>query len=157
MRLTSEPEQGGDELATRKLVDPDATIGDLVRRLADDSRRLLRNEGRLARMEMRESVHTAARGALYLGIAFGTLVISFVALTVFMATGISRLFVVPIWTGTLITAGVLLLASALIVYGGMRILRRQSYTLEETRAEAKETARWLTSERERTKSFDPLR
>lgn len=144
-------------MATRRRVDPDATIGDLVGRLADDSKRLVRNEVRLARMEMRESVRTAARGALYVGVAFGTLVISFVALTVFLATGTSRLFAVPIWTGTLITAGLLLVTSALIVYGGLRVLRRQSYTLDETRAEAKETARWLSSERERAQAFDPLR
>ena len=53
-------------MASRSLppIDPDVGIPDLVRRLTDDSRRLVGDEVRLAKLELQESVHTGTRGAL---------------------------------------------------------------------------------------------
>lgn len=137
-------------MAARVRVDPDTTIGELVGRLADDSRRLARNEVRLAKMEIADSVQTAGRGALWLGIAFGALVISFVALAIFLATGLSRLFGGVLWAGTLVTAGMLLVLGGLMIFGGLRTLKEQPYTLDETREELRSTTQWLARERERS-------
>ncbi len=137
-------------MATRVRVDPDTTVGELIGRLADDSRRLARNEVRLAKMEIADSVQTAGRGALWLGVGFGALVISFVALAVFLATGLSRLFGGVLWVGTLVTAGLLLALGGLMIFGGMRTLKKQPYTLDETRAELRSTTEWLSREREQS-------
>lgn len=137
-------------MATRVNVDPDTTVGELIERLADDSRRLARDEVRLAKMEIAESVHTAGRGALWLSVGFGALVISFVALAVFLATGLSRLFGGVLWAGTLLAAGLLLALGGLLIFGGLRILKDQPYTLDETREELRSTTRWLSRERRRS-------
>lgn len=137
-------------MATRARVDPDTTVGELIGRLADDSRRLARDEVRLAKMEIADSVHTAGRGALWLGIGFGALVISFVALAVFLATGISRLLGGALWAGTLLTAGLLLALGGLLIFGGLRTLKAQDYTLDETREELRSTTQWLSRERDRS-------
>ena len=46
-------------------------LADLVRRLSDDSRRLAGDEVRLAKLEVGEGMHSATRGAMWLGVAFG--------------------------------------------------------------------------------------
>jgi uncharacterized membrane protein YqjE len=135
-------------VATRTRVDPDATVGDLVGRLKDDSRRLVRDEVRLAKMEIADSVKTAGRGALWVGIAFGTTVLAMVALAVLMATGFGRLFG-ALWAGTLVAAALLIVGGGLLAFGGIRILSDQPYTLEETRAEIGNNRTWLKKEMNR--------
>jgi hypothetical protein len=51
--------------------DPDAGIPDLVRRLADDGKRLVADEVRLAKIETKENVKRAGRGGIRLAVAFG--------------------------------------------------------------------------------------
>jgi uncharacterized membrane protein YqjE len=70
---------------------PDAGIPDLIRRLADDSKRLMRDEVRLAKLEMHESVRGGMRGMLFLALAFGVGVVALVALTIFLSAGLGRL------------------------------------------------------------------
>jgi uncharacterized membrane protein YfcA len=48
-----------------------------------------------------------------------------------------------LWAGTLLTGALELLVGWLLVARGLAIYRRPSYTLEETRAELAETARWV--------------
>lgn len=120
----------------------DAGIGDLVHRLTDDSKRLVTNEVNLAKLELRESVHTGARGAMWLAIAFGAAVVVLVAVTVLLSTLLGRLLG-NLWAGTLVT-GVLELAIGFFAlkHGLGRYKEPSSYTLGETRASLADTARW---------------
>src|SRR5687768_1570241 len=95
-------------------VDPDAGIPDLVRRLTDDSKRLVRDEVRLAKLETGEAIHNGARGALWLGLAFGAGVVALVALTIMLATLIGR-WLGHYWAGTLIVAVLELVAAMLLI------------------------------------------
>ena len=83
--------------------DPDTGIPDLIRRLTDDSKRLVTDEVQLAKLETKDSLHCAARGALWLGVAFGVFVIVLVALTVFVTTLIGRIANGHMWVGALVT------------------------------------------------------
>src|SRR5688500_8570105 len=78
-------------VATRVPIDPDKGVPDLVRQLTDDSKRLLGDEVRLAKLETAESLHHAGRGALWLGLAFGVGVVMLVAFTLFFATLFGRI------------------------------------------------------------------
>lgn len=127
--------------------DPDAGIPDLIRQLGDDSKRLVADEVRLAKLEMTESVHRAGRGAVQLAIAFGVGVVTLVAVTIFLATLIGRLAAGHMWVGALVT-GLLELGIALVLLRrGLSVLRQPSYSLEETRAALKDTAGWARSPR----------
>ena len=53
------------------VIDPDTGIPDLIRRLTDDSKRLVSDEVRLAKLEARDSLHRAARGGIWLALALG--------------------------------------------------------------------------------------
>lgn len=136
--------------------DPDIGIPDLVRSLGDDSKRLVRDEMRLAKLEMRESMRDAAKGSMWLGIAFGVGVVALVALTVLLAAAIGRIFGGNYWAGALITGAIELIAAALLITRGVSSFTEADYTLEETREEAKKTARWVSTEVRSDGSPEPM-
>jgi hypothetical protein len=127
--------------------DPDAGIPDLIRQLGDDSKRLVTNEVRLAKLEMQESVHRAGRGAVQLAVAFGIGIVMLVALTLFLATLIGRIARGHMWVGALVTGAIELGLAVMLLRRGLGILRAPSYSLEETRAALKDTAVWARSTR----------
>lgn len=128
-------------------IDPDAGIPDLIRRLTDDSKRLVANEVRLAKLELGENVHAGARGALWLSLAFGIGVVGLVAMTIFLATLIGQAVNGHMWLGAIIV-GVLEIAGAVVlIRKGMAAFRAPSYTLEETRESLKDTTTWVTHPR----------
>jgi uncharacterized membrane protein YqjE len=117
----------------RMPVDPDAGIPDLISRLGDDSKRLVMDEVHLAKLEVRESISRAARGALRLGIAFGVGVVALVALTLLLATLIGRISAGHMWIGAAITGVVELAIAIWLITRGLAAFKEPSYTLEQTR------------------------
>src|SRR5262245_55316491 len=117
----------------RMPVDPDAGIPDLVRRLSDDSKRLLGDEVRLAKLELRENIKRGGKGALLLGIAFGVAAGAAVLLTVFLVTGIGRLAGGQMWIGALVTGVVEVGVGLLLIKRGAGTLAEPSYSFEQTR------------------------
>lgn len=130
------------------LSDPDTGIPDLIRRLTDDSKRLVTDEVQLAKLEARESMHRATRGALWLGIAFGVAVIMLVALTVFIATLIGRLISGHMWIGAIITGVVELAIGGWLLKRGLSMYAEPSYSLEETRSSLSDTTHWVSTARQ---------
>jgi hypothetical protein len=124
--------------AQRMPIDPDVGIPDLVRRLGDDSKRLVRGEVRLAKLEIRDNVKRSGRGVLWLAISFGVGVIALVALTLFLATLIGRLVGGHMWVGALATGVIELGLAAFLLKKGLATFKQPSYTLEETRAALQE-------------------
>ena len=136
-------------MATNRIpVDPDVGIPDLIKQLGDDSKRLVQNEVTLAKLELKESLHRAGKGAMWLGVAFGVGVVMLVALTLFLATAIGAAVNHHYWVGAFVT-GIVELAAAVILFkrGGVAF-GRPSYSLAETRAEAANTARWIARHRD---------
>ena len=130
----------------RHQIDPDVGVPDLIRRLTDDSKRLVSDEVRLAKLELGENIHTGARGMLWMGVAFGVGVVMLVAFTVLLATGLGRL-TGNYWAGTLITGVLELAVAAFLIKKGLGKFAEPSYTLSETRTEAKQTVRWAAAQR----------
>ena len=122
-------------------IDPEVGIPDLVRRLTEDSKRLANDEVRLAKLELRENIHTGARGALWMGLAFGAGVVALVALTITLIAVLGRL-TQNYWAGALITAVIELGLAYWLIKRGMASLKEPSYTFEESREALKETAHW---------------
>ena len=127
--------------------DPDAGIPDLIRQLGDDSKRLVADEVRLAKLEMKESVQRAGRGAVQLAVAFGVGVVMLVAFTLFLATLIGRIAAGHMWVGALVTGLLELAIAVVLLRRGLGVLREPSYSLEETRAALKDTAVWARNPR----------
>ena len=114
-------------------VDPDAGIPDLIHRLGDDSKRLVTDEVRLARLEITESVHIAGKGAMWLGVAFGAGVVALVAATLLLATLIGRVIAGHMWVGALVTGLIELPVALYVIKRGLASFKEPSYSLEQTR------------------------
>ena len=128
-------------------VDPDTGIPDLIHRLTDDSKRLLADEVRLAKLEMTENIHAGARGALWLTLAFGTGVVGLVALTLLVATLIGNLANGHMWVGAIVVGVLELVAAMVLIKKGVGAFGRPSYSLEETRESLKDTTTWVAHPR----------
>jgi hypothetical protein len=128
--------------AQRVPVDPKAGIPDLIRDLAEDSKRLLRDEVRLAKLETKDSVKRASKGALWMALAFGIGVVTLVALTLLLVTLIGQVANGHMWVGALITGALELGVALFLIKRGIGAFKEPSYTLEETREAVTETARW---------------
>lgn len=133
--------------STAAPIDPEAGIPDLVRRLVDDSRRLAADEVRLAKIEVRENVHDATRGGIWLGVAFGAGVVALVGLTILLTALLGGLLG-NLWAGALVTAVLWLGSGYLLVTRGLAQLSAQSLTLPATRESARETVQWVKTVRE---------
>jgi len=135
-----------ERVTARPIVtDPDTGIPDLIRRLTDDSKRLVTDEVHLAKLEARESLHRAARGGIWLGLAFGVSIIMLVALTVFLATLIGRIANDHMWIGALAVGLVELAIGFWFVKRGLTTYAAPSYTLEQTRASLADTTHWAAT------------
>jgi uncharacterized membrane protein YqjE len=134
---------------SRVHTEPDATLGDLVGRLADDGKRLIGDEIRLAKLELGENLRTGAHGVMWMALAFGISVVALVALTVFLSAALGRLLGGNAWAGTLVTAVLELAAGAWLVKRGLTAYATPSYTLGESREELRKTTDWLATERAR--------
>jgi uncharacterized membrane protein YqjE len=127
--------------------DPDTGIPDLIRRLTDDSKRLVTDEVRLAKIETKEGLHRVTRGALWMGLAFGAGVVMLVALTLFVATLIGRLANGHMWIGALITGLVELGAGAYFVRRAFASYAEPAYYMVETRHSLADTGNWASTVR----------
>ena len=98
------------------------STGDLVKKLSQDTSRLVRDEIRLARLEMLDTLGNAKRGA---GLFGGAGLMAFYAGAALVATVILALAIaLPAWASALITAGLLfLLAGVLALLGRARFRR----------------------------------
>lgn len=130
-------------MQTQPHIEPDAKISDLVGRLRNDSKRLVSGEVRLAKLEVKESAKLAARGTLWLALAFGVGTVGLVALTIFLATLIGRLVGGHMYAGALIAGALEVIVGLWLIKRGTSTLKEPPYTLKETRAELRETAAFL--------------
>ncbi|MDB4893738.1 MAG: hypothetical protein JWL61_5593 [Gemmatimonadetes bacterium] len=129
--------------------DPDLGIPDLIRRLTQDSKRLVADEVRLAKIDATDSLHRAARGVLWMALAFGVGVVMFVAVTLFVATLIGRAANGHMWIGALVTGLLEIGVGAWLVKRGISAMIAPSYSLEASRNALADTANWMTSGRKR--------
>jgi uncharacterized membrane protein YqjE len=113
-------------------IDPDKGINDLIRQLAEDSKRVASDEVRLAKMEIAESVHEAGKGAMWLGVAFGASVMMLVGLTLVIATFFGRVSN-HMWVGALLAAAIDVAAGLWLVQRGLKSFRAAPYSIPETR------------------------
>lgn len=117
----------------RMRLEPDAGIPDLISRLGEDSKRLMRDEVQLAKLELHDSLERTTRGGMWFGLAFGVGVVALVALTLLAVTLIGRLAAGHMWVGALVTGAVELIVALVMIKRGVSTLGEPSYSLEKTR------------------------
>jgi hypothetical protein len=145
-------ESGGAVTARSVQIDPDVGLPDLVKSLTDDSKRLVKDEVRLAKLEAAESARTAAKGAMWLGVAFGVGIVMLIALTIAVASGIGQVANGNMWLGALVAGAIEIGLGLWLIKRGLSSFSEPSYTFEETRAGLKETVEWVGDARSQSRA-----
>ena len=120
-------------MAQHAPLDFDPGFAPLIKQLKDDSKRLLGDEVRLAKLETIENLHRAAHGGLWLVAALGVSIVALVAATLLLATIIGKLVNGNYWVGALVTAVVELVAGYWLLKRGLKQYKQAPYSLPETR------------------------
>jgi ABC-type polysaccharide/polyol phosphate export permease len=127
----------------RMPVEPDTGIPDLIRRLGDDSKRLMTNEVQLAKLELKDNFKRGGKGVMWLGIAFGIGVVAMVFLTLTLATLIGRIANGHMWVGAIVTGIIEVVLAVVLIKRGIAAFAAPSYTLQQTRESLKDTQAWV--------------
>ena len=123
----------------------DASLGDLVKRLSDQTSRLVRQEIDLARAEMTEKGKRLGIGAGLLG---GAGILALVALGTLSACLIAAIAVaLPVWAAALIVTAVWLAVAGVLALLGRRKVSEATPPLPEQTVETvKEDVQWAKSQ-----------
>jgi uncharacterized membrane protein YqjE len=120
-------------------------IGNVVQELISDVRDLMRDEIKLARAEMSESVGNSISAAVMLGIG-GAL--AFLGVAYLLLAGVFALATIfAPWLAALIVGGVVLLIGAIVLLLGRNRLQQVKVVPDETIETLKEDQEWLTRQR----------
>jgi hypothetical protein len=128
---------------------PAPPLGDLLRSLVDDTRRLVRDEIDLARTEMKENARRALRETIILALGVTLTIIAFVALmtsiTFGLVAALSPLIgqAAALWVAPLLMCVMAATAAAVLIRGAIMRLRAQSLAPRRALSSARETARSL--------------
>jgi hypothetical protein len=126
-------------------VDPNLGIPELVSRLGDDSKRLVNDEIRLAKLEMRDHLKQSSKDFMWLAIAFGLGVVAMTGFTMFVITLVGRVLNGHMWVGALIVGVIELAVGYVLIKRGIHAFEDESYSLPMTRESLKDTQVWASS------------
>ena len=120
----------------------DRSLGELFSDLSQQTADLIRQEMRLAKVELSEKLSDVGKHAMMIGVAvaFG------LAAVVTIAAAITLLLIevgVVAWLAAAITAAVMGLTAYLLAQSGISALRKKSIAPVETIHSLKETTQWL--------------
>jgi uncharacterized membrane protein YqjE len=130
-------------------IDPSTGIPDLVRSLADDSKRLAADEVRLAKLELHDSVKMGTAGAVRLALAAAFAIVAAVALTLLLIAVVAAALDDKYWAGALIVGAVEAGIGLLALRRGMKAVRSPAYALRASREQLKDTATWVRQQAKR--------
>jgi uncharacterized membrane protein YqjE len=123
----------------------EAPVGELLKRLGQDTSTLVKQEITLAKLELRESAKGLAKDAGKLGAAAGLGLFGAFAFLAFVIVGLGDL-IDNYWLSSLIVAVLLLGAAAVLAKGAMKHMKQNSLAPEETVQTLKEDQRWAQRE-----------
>ncbi len=121
----------------------DESIGDLIRGILDDVRRLVREEIALARVEVTEQVRRLRTAGMAFVLAAIALAFGATFLLIALALGIAALLAWPAWAGFLAVAVLLLVGGVASALAGRAQVRAFRPVPEETVSTIKENSEWI--------------
>ena len=120
-----------------------ASVPELIGRLADDTKRLASDEVRLAKLELGENAHVAARGARRNPLGLGLGALALVGVTVLLTVLIGDVIIGKTWAGALITGAIEIAVGAWLIWLGVQRIEQSDFTFRESRSEARATVQRL--------------
>jgi uncharacterized membrane protein YqjE len=117
------------------------TMGTLLQEFGDSSRSLVRQEIRLARAELEESLEQAKHGLTWLGFAAIPGVMALVVLPLIAVFALD--YVMPPWLSAMLVAGFMLTLAGTLAIVGVTKLKHSEPVPHRTIETIKEDARWV--------------
>ena len=138
-RITRIPNGGGIHAA------PEPSLGELLRRLSQDTGELVRQEMLLAKAEVRRTGATLARDGARIGIAVGFALAGTLAVGAFAVLALGQLLDNN-WLAALIVGVVLLAAGYFLGLAAVNDVKRRSIGAPQTADSLREDAAWARQE-----------
>lgn len=135
-----EPGQPARPADPTQPLEPDESLGDLLGRLSSDFSSLVSTQVELAKVEIKDEIASAGRGAGMLGGGTLCAYMALVLLSFAAAWGLSEL--VPEGVAFLIVGAVYVIAAAVLIPRGRDRLRQVHPVPEKTAETVKEDVRW---------------
>jgi uncharacterized membrane protein YqjE len=118
----------------------------LFRQLAEDATTLMREEVRLAKLEIRQEARAISADLVKVAVALGLALLGALALTAFLILVIGLLLDEAFWAGALIVGALFLLIGGVLARNAMKDLKHRSFKPEDTIETLREDKRWAKHE-----------
>ncbi|HZS59258.1 MAG TPA: phage holin family protein [Gemmatimonadaceae bacterium] len=122
------------------------SVNTLVRRLADDMKRLVHDEVALAKVELRHAGAALAPQGVKLGMAVGLAFGGSLTLIAFLVIGLGELLSGNYWLSALIVGVICTAAGGLLVQSAAHRIARIQLVPRETTSAVRESATWAKQE-----------
>lgn len=124
----------------------DPSLGQLVRKLADDGRALIHQEITLVKTEVRDNVRTIAKDAAMLVVGGAVLAVGLLVLLAFAVIGLGVLLGDNYWLSTLIIGAAFCAVGAILLLSGGKGLKEDDLTPRQTAASLRQDREWAQTE-----------
>ncbi len=131
---------------SREVDAAEPSIGELLRRVTDDSGELVRQEVALAKAELRQSLATFAQDATKVGIGLGLALVGALALATFLITGLGSLLGGRYWLSALIIGVIFLAIGVVLARNALADIKRRGVMPEQTAESLRDDAAWAKRE-----------
>jgi uncharacterized membrane protein YqjE len=129
----------------RPRLQPDESVGTLLKQISTDSTHLIQQEIALAKLELKESVAAAGKSAAQLGIAMGVAIPGMLSLVAFLVIGLGDLMNDNYWASALIVAVACLAIAAVLARRAISNLKGR-LGIPETTGTLRDDAAWAKRE-----------
>lgn len=120
------------------------SLGQLFSELTDETRTLLRQEVRLAKVELSEKVTQAQHGITFIAIGGAMAFAGFLALIAAAIVGLT--YVVELWLAALIVGVVVGIIGLAVIAKGREDLKAENLTLSKTSRTLQEDKKWAQAQ-----------
>ena len=129
----------------RPRLQPDESVGTLLKQISTDSTHLIQQEIALAKLELRESVSAMGKAAAQLGVAIGLAIPGMLALVAFLVIGLGDLMNDNYWASALIVGVAFLAIAGLLAKRAMANVKGK-LGIPETTGTLRDDAAWAKRE-----------
>jgi uncharacterized membrane protein YqjE len=122
------------------------SIGELLKRVTNDTTELVRQEVALAKVEMRESLAMLVQDATRAGIGLGLGLVGVLALAAFLIVGLGRMLDDRYWLSALIIGAVFLAIGMVMARNALSNMKRRGLVPDQTAESLRGDAAWAKRE-----------
>ena len=139
-------ERNADIAVPRQVEGAEPSIGELLRRVTNDTTELVRQEVALAKVEMRESLSMLVQDATRAGIGLGLALVGVLAMAAFLIAGLGSLLSDRYWLSALITGAVFLAIGIVMARNALAEMKRRGLVPDQTAESLRRDAAWARRE-----------